>query len=203
MSVNGQTQAVEPTGTDFYPERSYLTKVIPRHLAELMEEVMETCRSVIEITGDTLSGMKPEVRRNECLEAALTSCLLAERLYLHQLLVAGAGGVQDRYERIDAARRDHWQCLLCQHSQCNAGGTELHHIIPRSEFGPMWDAVKEIIGSKHSSRNLATLCAKCHGQITNPQTEAWKWRNQAPTLYGLIGEPELADLVSNWTPNQV
>lgn len=199
--MNGQHPVGQPTGTDFYPERAYRTYVIPTHIANFLEEAMMTCRATIELTCNTLSGNTPQVIRNELMEAVFVSALQDQREYLNGLIAHLAPRDSELYlSQLKAAGRDDWKCVLpkCGHTQCNSGGTHMHHILPRYEKGPLADAVIKIAGSKHSHRNLATLCQKCHGKITNPTEEAWKWRNQAPTLYGLIGEPELEALVRDW-----
>lgn len=74
-----------------------------------------------------------------------------------------------RRVRVEALRRDNWQCV-----QCGArGGLEVDHIIPCRAGGAEYDL-----------SNLQCLCKSCHAVKTRaevfkgkpPDPEAMKWR---------------------------
>jgi len=70
-------------------------------------------------------------------------------------------GGTDRYygpnwdqQRLKTLERDSYACQECGISE---EGLNIHHIVPRSEFGQDWEAMNDL-------SNLTTLCASCHAR---------------------------------------
>jgi 5-methylcytosine-specific restriction endonuclease McrA len=81
-----------------------------------------------------------------------------------------------------ALERDEYRCVLCSHTRINAGSVEVHHIMPRGYHGP---GRPDYI---HDPDNLATLCSRCHNEITNPDAGN-HWSAFVTRLKNAIGAP--------------
>jgi hypothetical protein len=92
--------------------------------------------------------------------------------------------------RYTAQDRDGFRCVICKHSNLNAGFVESHHIIPRSHA---LEHRRLFGGTPDCPENLVTLCSHHHGLVTDPPTPQWTWNNLAPRFYELIGEPGRAE----------
>lgn len=84
---------------------------------------------------------------------------------------------------LEVLRRDGFRCRRCGHTRLNSGGVDVHHIVPRSYYGP--ERPKDI----HDPSNLITLCKNlCHKEITHPEGAHQHWRAVADELKSLIGD---------------
>src|SRR5699024_10861054 len=88
---------------------------------------------------------------------------------------------QARWRRARARRlrHDEYQCQECKRFGLTTQATTVHHIYPLESH---WNL-------RLDSRNLISLCAKCHGKmhkrITDEITEAGiRWQNKIRKLFG-------------------
>ena len=154
----------------------YRTYKIPEGLAKVLEEALYIEQRMLELDSNVPRSV--QAHRLDALESILGNYLCEARPQYWVRLADIVGGAKARTERLLALERDGFRCVICGHSNVNAGAVESHHIIPKSALG------------RDQADNLASLCSDHHRQITNPTDERWHWRNVAPRLFELIGVSE-------------
>lgn len=95
--------------------------------------------------------------------------------------------VEERMGKLAALSRDDWRCRICGHTyagESNGIMVGVHHIIPRSYFPSQSDRIPRP-GRIHHTRNLISLCSKCHELCHR------NWREAAVGLFGLLGDDEM------------
>ena len=142
----------------------------------MLEEALYIEQRMLELDSNVPRSV--QAHRLDALESILGNYLCEARpqywFELHRITHES----ESRRQRLLALERDGFRCVICGHSNVNAGAVESHHIIPKSAF------------VRDQADNLASLCSDHHRQITNPTDERWHWRNVAPKLFELIGVSE-------------
>jgi hypothetical protein len=169
-------------------EKEWASLKIPEPLRLQFSRCMFMARTILHFTSNLQS---PGAEQKECFEFLVAE---AHAGLFEQFLQCIDGLKESKYTfaRYTAQDRDGFRCVIpkCRRSNLNHGNLESHHIIPRShglEHQRLFNAHVD------DPENLATLCSEHHGYVTNPPTPAWMWRNIAPRLYELIGQPGRAE----------
>ena len=113
-----------------------------------------------------------------------TEFMTETRYWLTEFYMKAFDNVHDAEERmgkLDALRRDEYRCRKCGHTHANSREimVGVHHIIPKGYFGGPREKIqrpKKI----HSTRNLISLCSKCHEGVHAD------WREAAVELFGIL-----------------
>jgi len=165
---------------------------VPEGIRKVFSECMYLAQRLNELESDlNVSGPSARLDAFERILAEFRQVNLP--LYL-ELCSQAVGDSKYRKAQLLAFERANFRCVICKHSDTNSGALEGHHILPRSHAM----LAREVVGDLHSHRNIAPLCHQCHDKVTNPPDPRWKWRNIAPRLFELIGEPDLANKMRNY-----
>ncbi len=80
----------------------------------------------------------------------------------------------------DSIQRSGGPFWRCQGVECSSAAAEIHHIIPRSQFG------KKKINERDALGNLVSLCRRCHGESQLQRVWSLFWREASKR--GLLAE---------------
>jgi len=160
--------------------RNYRTYAIPDGVAIQLEKAIAIALRVNDWQGDI--NTSPQSARIDAIELIAVSFILSNPDPF-QATVEEEEIDSLKANQLAALERDGFRCVICRHSEVNAGGVEVHHIYPRSYHGPKRPC------SLHSADNLATLCHLHHESITDAaEGGLWHWANVAEMLQEAIAK---------------